>query len=513
MAVDNTNGFAEFSRMRSAQNKGLGFWGWMAIVLCVYIIFMPAKKQDVTDTQIAQVEKVDMSSVPRQTISSDKIAATIQGFRISGINLDDYKEKKGEMDNVELLSGDDEFVEIGMTIDGKPSMQPKAVTEKVGKDGVLTMSWSPVPGVFVRRRFVPQAYTISIFDEIRNGKNKEISVSQNVRLVRNMGEKNRVAVKTGGISNVGGSIKRDTFESIGKNSVTYSADKESFIGFSDQYWEVIAAPYGLKKNTINMAQRSDKMFVADAVTEPIKILADHTVTINSAVFAGPKTQKVLLDASKIIPGIDRTIDYGWFVFLTRPFLWTLNQLHNLIPNYGIAIILLTLLIRGFMWPLSKKSYESAAKMQKIQPEVRMIQQRYASDKTRLQQEMMMLYKRHKVNPFSSLGVMILQIPIFFALYKTLLIAVPLRQAEFLWLSDLSVMDPYFILPILMAVTMRMQNRINRKSGVDVGAKFMKYMPIIFAVLFAWMPSGLVLYWTVSNLVGVLQMKIMQKDKK
>jgi len=224
---------------------------------------------------------------------------------------------------------------------------------------------------------------------------------------------------------------------------------------------------------------------------------------------------VLAGASNSISGIDRTLDYGFFGFLSRPFLWTLLRLHDFVGNYGIAIILLTLMIRGLMWPLTKKSFKSMAAMQKIQPEMQRIQKLYGDDKLRMQQEIMQLYRTHKANPFGSIGIMFLQIPIFFALYKALLIAVELRHAGFLWLPDLSVRDPYFILPILMALTMWLQFRLNAvgKNSDLPGMKMMKYMPWIFAVLFAFMPSGLVLYWTASNIVGIFQLWLMKRSEK
>jgi len=198
--------------------------------------------------------------------------------------------------------------------------------------------------------------------------------------------------------------------------------------------------------------------------------------------------------------------------LSRPFLWTLDQLHDLIPNWGVAIILLTIIIRILMLPLTKKSYKSMAAMQKLQPEIQRVQKLYADDKMRMQQEIMFLYKTHKVNPMSSIGIMFLQIPIFFALYKALLIAVPLRHAGFLWLADLTAMDPYFILPVLMTATMWLQNRLQKQAADTPGAAVLKWMPLMFGAMFAFMPSGLVLYWTVSGMAGLVQTWIMKRRK-
>ena len=175
-----------------------------------------------------------------------------------------------------------------------------------------------------------------------------------------------------------------------------------------------------------------------------------------------------------------------------------------------------------MWPLTRKSYESMAAMQNMQPEMQRIQKTYANDKARMQMEMMNLYKNNKTSPMGGCLPMILQIPIFFALYKALLISVPMRQADFLWISDLAVMDPYFILPIIMGATMWWQQHLQTaatpknpdpNNPMAQTQKFMKWMPLIFTAMFVWMPAGLVLYWTVSNIFGIGQMFVIKKSKK
>ena len=237
-----------------------------------------------------------------------------------------------------------------------------------------------------------------------------------------------------------------------------------------------------------------------------------TITLTTNLFAGPKTPDVLKTAAASISGIDRTIDYGWFWFLSRPFLWSFNALYALVLNYGLVIILLTIGIRILMWPLTRKSFVGMAAMQKMQPEMQRIQKLYGDDKVRMQAEMMKLYKNSKTSPMSGCLPMLLQIPIFFALYKALLIAVPLRHAGFLWLHDLAVMDPYFILPIVMGATMWWQQHLQTAATnpdpndpMAQTQKMMKWMPVIFTALFAWMPAGLVLYWTISNMFGIGQM--------
>jgi YidC/Oxa1 family membrane protein insertase len=214
------------------------------------------------------------------------------------------------------------------------------------------------------------------------------------------------------------------------------------------------------------------------------------------------------------------VDYGWFWFFVRPILWLLYVLNSFVMNYGVAIILMTLLLRLAMWPLTRKSYVSMMAMQKMQPEMARIQKLYANDKARMQMEIMRLYQTHKTSPMSGCLPMLIQIPIFFALYKALLISVQMRSAHFLWISDLASMDPYFILPILMGLTMWLQQHLQTASNgaqtndaVAQTQKMMKWMPLLFTVMFAWMPAGLVLYWTVSNIFGIGQMYYIKKLNK
>ena len=202
-------------------------------------------------------------------------------------------------------------------------------------------------------------------------------------------------------------------------------------------------------------------------------------------------------------------------------LWVLNGINHVVMNYGVAIIIMTILLRLMMWPLTRKSYTSMAAMQKMQPEMQRIQKLYANDKMRLQMEMMKLYQTHKTSPMAGCLPMLIQIPIFFALYKALLVSVQMRNAHFLWIHDLSAMDPYFILPIFMGLTMWLQQYLQsaKKSSAaanDVVAqtqKMMNWMPLLFTIMFAWMPAGLVLYWTVSNIFGIIQMQLIKKQSK
>jgi YidC/Oxa1 family membrane protein insertase len=512
--MNNNSGFAQFQQMKNAetasQKKGFPIWGWVALALCVYWLVAPSKKEAPVQETV-EAAPVDISKVPKVTVGGDKIEFLSQGLRISNITLKGYKSglKKNDGADIKLLAGDQEFAEIGFLANGTSVPTANSIWKKDG----TAMVWKSESGVEFRRTTnISDGYVITVSDEIRNKSKKPVSFSQYVRIARNGGEASKFAVHAGAVADIGGDIKTESWKDVAKDGEIWQA-KDGFAGFTDQYWEVVAASRQPSDKTIKIKRRGDKMFQADMAPEYLTLDAGQAASVSAEIFAGPKTQDALLAASKKIANIDRTIDYGWFGFLSRPFLWTLNKLHDFVPNYGVAIILLTLIIRGLMWPLAKKSIRAAGAMQKIQPELARLQKLYSNDKIRMQQEVMRLYQTHKANPFSSIGVMLLQIPIFFALYKALLIAVPLRHAGFLWVSDLSVMDPYFVLPVLMAGVMWLQNKMGKNTADAPGAKIMKWMPLLFGVMFATMPAGLVLYWTISSIAGIIQTRVIQKREK
>lgn len=225
-------------------------------------------------------------------------------------------------------------------------------------------------------------------------------------------------------------------------------------------------------------------------------------TTSMALYAGPQEQSTL---DSIAPGLSLVVDYGWLTFIAAPLFWVLEWLYKLVGNWGWAIILLTVLIKVVFFPLSAASYKSMAKMRVLTPQLLKIKETYADDRMRMNQEMMELYKREKVNPLGGCLPILVQIPVFIALYWVLLGTVEMRGAPWLgWIEDLSAKDPYFILPIVMGVTMFVQTKLNPTPPDPIQAKVMLWMPIVFTFMFLWFPAGLVLYWTVNNILSIAQ---------
>lgn len=229
-------------------------------------------------------------------------------------------------------------------------------------------------------------------------------------------------------------------------------------------------------------------------------VADGQVSV--PLYAGPQEQDKI---KQIAPGLDLVVDYGWLTLIAAPLFWVLEMLHKLTGNWGWAIILLTVGIKAIFFPLSAASYKSMAKMKLVAPKLQKLKEMYADDKPRLNKEMMEMYKKEKINPLGGCLPILIQIPVFIALYWALLGAVEMRNAPWiLWIADLSSKDPYYVLPLIMGATMLLQTKLNPAPADPVQAKVMLFMPIVFTGMFLFFPAGLVLYWCVNNTLSIAQ---------
>lgn len=255
-------------------------------------------------------------------------------------------------------------------------------------------------------------------------------------------------------------------------------------------------------NTRKVPNRDNYIISFTSATVNVAPGASHS--FNAQFYVGPKIQKKLED---LLPdkGLDLTIDYGPLFFISKPLFWLLNAFHNLSGNWGVAIILLTVVVKlVFLYP-SAISYRSMAKMRKVQPLLVRLKEQYGEDRQRMSQEMMNLYRKEKINPLGGCLPILIQMPVFLALYWALLESVELRQAPFYgWIVDLSVLDPWFVLPLIMGATMYVQQLLNPAPTDPMQARVMKFMPVIFTVMFLFFPAGLVLYWVTNNTLSILQ---------
>lgn len=246
----------------------------------------------------------------------------------------------------------------------------------------------------------------------------------------------------------------------------------------------------------------DGLYTVGMLGPKIDVPAGQTIETHAKLYAGPA---IADDLEKAAPGLKLTIDYGWFWFISAIIFWMMQQVYNIIGNWGWAIVIVTLIIKLIFYPLSAKSYRSMSALKKLQPKLATLKERFGDDKQKFTQATLELYKKEKVNPMTGCLPILIQIPIFIGLYWVLIESVQLRQAPFIfWIHDLSVMDPYYVLPILMGISMFLQQRLNPPPPDPMQAKMMMFMPVIFTVLFCKFPAGLMLYWFVNTIVSFLQ---------
>jgi YidC/Oxa1 family membrane protein insertase len=296
----------------------------------------------------------------------------------------------------------------------------------------------------------------------------------------------------------GEKFQKVEFSDIEKNKAKFAQKADNgWLAVVQHYFVSAWLPAPGIAREFYMRKVGNDLFSAGVI---LPIAADGKSTIS--LYAGPQEQDKL---EKIAPGLDLVVDYGWLTVIAAPLFWVLGAIHKLAGNWGWAIIGLTVLLKLIFFPLSAASYKSMAKMRVLTPKLMKLKETYGDDKQRLNQEMMALYKREKVNPLGGCLPVLVQIPVFIALYWVLLGTVEMRNAPWLgWITDLSVKDPYYVLPLIMGATMFIQTKLNPTPPDPIQAKVMLMMPVIFTFMFLWFPAGLVLYWTVNNVLSIAQ---------
>ncbi len=300
-----------------------------------------------------------------------------------------------------------------------------------------------------------------------------------------------------------GKFQKIDFSEIEKNKATHVKNaNDGWFGIIQHYFVSAWIPKNDAPREFYTRRIENNLYSIGLIQALPSIPPGAQQTHEATLYAGPQLQSVL---EKLAPGLALVVDYGWLTFLAKPIYWLLEQLHGLVANWGWAIVLLTVIIKLIFYPLSAASYKSMAKMKAVTPRLMKLRELYANDKAKLNQAMMELYKTEKINPLGGCLPILVQIPVFIALYWVLLASVEMRNAPWVgWITDLSVPDPYFILPIIMAITMFIQTKLNPPPPDPIQAKVMMAMPIVFSVFFFFFPAGLVLYWLVNNVLSIAQ---------
>ncbi|MBU1831423.1 MAG: membrane protein insertase YidC, partial [Gammaproteobacteria bacterium] len=281
-----------------------------------------------------------------------------------------------------------------------------------------------------------------------------------------------------------------------------------WIGVVQHYFVCAWVPPSDSVNEFSTIVTKQDMNIARATSAAVTVDAKSQGKISADFYTGPKDQYSLQEVS---PGLELTVDYGWLWWIAQPLFWLLTKIHSVLGNWGFAIIGVTILVKAAFFKLNQKAFTSMANMRKFQPKLAEIKERYADDRQKQSQAMMELYKKEKINPLGGCLPMVVQMPVFISLYWVLMESIELRHAPFiLWIHDLSAMDPYFVLPLVMGISMFIQQRLNPPPPDPMQAKIMQWMPIVFTFFFLFFPAGLVLYWVVNNTLSIIQQYIITK---
>jgi YidC/Oxa1 family membrane protein insertase len=299
-------------------------------------------------------------------------------------------------------------------------------------------------------------------------------------------------------------FKKLAFEDIEKNKAEYpkNAQDNGWIGIVQHYFVAAWLPVQKSTREYYLHSLGNNLFTVGVKVPALELAPGATTQVDMRLYAGPQEQDKM---AVLAPGLERTVDYGWLTVIASPLFWVLSAIQKWAGNWGVAIILLTVIIKLIFYPLSAASYKSMAKMRVLAPKLQKLKEQYGEDRQKMQQAMMEMYKTEKINPLGGCLPIVVQIPVFIALYWVLLASVELRNAPFFgWITDLSAQDPYYILPVLMGATMIIQTWLNPVPPDPIQAKVMKIMPVVFSVFFFFFPAGLVLYWLVNNILSIAQ---------
>jgi len=506
----------------------------------------PAPEIENADTKIADatasaapsVEQV-LKTAPQIKIETPSLSGSLRqtGARIDNLWLKKYKQTLApDSPIVELLApaktANPYYAEFGwLGADAKLKL-PTAETlwnvhgSSLTPQTPITLEWNNGQGLrFITRISIDENYMFTIEQSVENTTNKEISLYPYGLIARSSdGKHSSNVVHEGMIGVVDNTLKEIKYDDLKKENQEYETTG-GWLGFSDRYWFTSLILGNQSSAKIKFSRSGENMYQGDFVGAPINI-APGSVGNNKIMFyAGAKEIKLLDKYTKTynLPKFDLAVDFGWYYFLTKPFFYILDFLYNLIGNMGWAILLFAALLRLVMFPVANKSFENMAKMKRVQPKINELREKFAEDKIKLQQEMMELYRKEKINPAAGCLPMFIQIPVFFSLYKVLNIAIEIRHAPFIgWIKDLSAPDPLTISvwshlpiptflnigiwPIVMGLTMYIQQKLNPAPANKDQARMFAMLPLIFMFMMGHFASGLVIYWTLSNILSIIQQK-------
>ena len=519
----------------------------------------PDKSASEAVKRVLQSREAALAQSPRVAIDTKSISGSIalKGARIDDVSLKNYRQTvEPTSPIITLLSPengpDAYYAELGYLTAATENAPALPTTETVwtaDSDRLtpthpLALSWDNGQGLIFKRVIsVDDEYLFTVKDSVENKSGKPVSLHTYTRMIRvgHPPSAGYAALHEGFVGVIGDKGEELTYDKLEKETDATKTFKGvgGWVGFTDKYWGAVVAPdqnAPMEARYLSMGGGAIKTYQADAVSSAAVTLApDATSSTTTYVFAGAKEVDTL-DAYKANPGLKRfdlLIDWGWFYFITRPMFRLIDFLYKMLGNFGLAILAVTVIVKLAFLPLANKSYKSIAKMKEIQPKIKELKEKFGDDKHGFNMAQMEMFKREKVNPASGCLPVLFQIPVFFSLYKVLVVTIEMRHAPFFgWIKDLSAPDPtnifnlfgllpfdpthvaffgpYLVLgvwPLLMGVSMWLQMKMNPEPADEVQKMMFNYMPLMFTFTMGGFASGLVIYWTWNNLLSITQQGI------
>jgi YidC/Oxa1 family membrane protein insertase len=508
----------------------------------------------------APTREAALAASPRITIDTPSLRGSIalKGARIDDLTLVKYRETVDPRSpNVVLLSPADApdpyFAEFGWVpapgttqkLPDRDSQWRAEKSEPLKPGAPVTLLWDNGQGLKFRRTIsVDDAYMFTVTDTVENTSSAEVTLYPYARLYRySTPVVHGFYILHEGLIGVLGDagLVELTYSDVQKEGGGRTFDKVTggWLGFTDKYWATALIPNQSDTYRANLTGHKKtatqkEAYQTDYLLGTVTLPPGANKSVDSQLFAGARqvhTIQAYNDALKI-KQFDLLIDWGWFYFITKPLFYLINWLYQILGNFGFAILAVTVLVKAAFYPLANKSYESMAKMKKLQPEMERLRDRYKDDRGRQQQELMALYQKEKINPLAGCLPILIQIPVFFALYKVLFVTIDMRHAPFFgWIKDLSAPDPTSIFnlfgllplavpeflqigvwPIIMGLTMWLQMQLNPQQPDPIQQQVFNWMPVIFTFMLATFPAGLVIYWAWNNVLSIIQQAwIMKKN--
>ncbi len=493
-----------------------------------------------------------ISDTPRIAINSPRLRGSIslKGGRVDDLVLKDYRvEVEADSPDVVLASpaGTDRayYAEFGWApVPGSAVEMPNAQTvwtadrTELTSQSPVTLTWVNGQGLTFSRIYqLDENYMFTVTQIVKNNSDQAVAMAPYSLVMKAYKPETKAffILHEGPLGVFGEERVYLTYSDLEDDGQVQKSGTGGWIGITDKYWLMALVPdqkTEMKGRFTYRNVQGRNRYQVDVLQDAVTIQPGQTVDVTSRLFAGAKETMLISKYEKTLE-ISRfvdAVDWGWFVWITKPMFYGLHYLHQILGNFGLAILALTVVLKLIFFPLANKSYVAMSKMKKLQPKMQELKEKYGEDRAKMQQELMGLYKKEKVNPMAGCLPILLQIPVFFALYKVIFVTIEMRHAPFYgWVHDLSAQDtltpvnlfglipwdpPSFLMigiwPILMGITMFLQQKLNPAPTDPIQAKVMSFLPIIFTFILAPFPAGLVIYWTWNNLLSILQQWVIMK---